>query len=66
MTIPIPTLGSTIEMGKVYHAYYGSNPSPGANISLSITLGSQIGATPGTTIGLSSDFGGRTGPYNYM
>jgi hypothetical protein len=65
MVIAIPNTGSTIAMGKVYHAYYNSTPGAGANISLRATLGSQIGISSGS-ITLSSSFGGRTGPYDYI
>jgi len=64
MTIPIPGTGSTIAMGKVYHAYTNVHPSAGQYVSLRATLGSYIGITTGT-IHLSGSFGGRTGPYDY-
>jgi hypothetical protein len=64
MTIPIPGTGSSIAMGKVFHAYTNIYPSAGQNVSLRATLGSHIGITTGT-IYLSGSFGGRTGPYDY-
>jgi hypothetical protein len=65
MVIPIPNTGSAISMGKVYHAYYNVTPGGGTNVSLRATLGSQIGISSGS-ITLSSSFGGRTGPYDYI
>lgn len=65
MVIAIPNTGSTIRMGGVYRAYYGSAPTTGTNVSLRATLGSQIGISTGS-ISLSSAFGGRTGPYDYI
>lgn len=65
MVIAIPNTGSTIRMGGVYNAYYGSYPTAGTNVSLRATLGSQIGITTGP-ISLSSAFGGQTGPFDYI
>ena len=65
MVIPIPNTGTTIAMGKVYHAYYNVTPGAGANVSLRATLGSHIGITTGA-ISLSAAFGGRTGPFDYI
>ena len=65
MIIPIPNTGTTIAMGKVYHAYFNVTPSPGTNVSLRATLGGQIGIASGS-ITLSATFGGRTGPYDYI
>lgn len=65
MVIAIPATGTTIAMGKVYHAYYNVTPTSGTNVSLRATLGSQIGVTTGA-ISLSAAFGGRTGPYDYL
>jgi hypothetical protein len=64
MVIAIPATGTTIDMGKVYHAYYNVTPGAGADVSLRATLGSNIGITTGS-ISLSSSFGGRTGTYDY-
>lgn len=65
MPIAIPNTGSTIAMGKVRRAYTNVAPTGGANISLRATLGSYIGISSGS-ISLSSSFGGRTGPYDYI
>lgn len=65
MVIAIPNTGSTIRMGGVYNAYYGSYPSAGSNVSLRATLGPNVGITTGP-ISLSSAFGGQTGPYDYI
>lgn len=65
MVIAIPNTGSTIRMGGVYRAYFGSLPTTGTNVSLRATLGAQIGITSGP-INLSSAFGGRTGPFDYI
>jgi hypothetical protein len=65
MVIPIPNTGTTIAMGKVYHAYYNVTPTGGTSVSLRGSLGSQIGITTGS-ISLSSAFGGRTGPFDYI
>jgi hypothetical protein len=58
----IPATGAEITMGRVKQAYTNSI---GSNITLSGTLGSQVGHTAGTQISLSSKFGGRTTPFNY-
>lgn len=65
MVIAIPNTGNTIAMGKVYHAYTNVTPGANANVSLRATLGSYIGITTGS-ISLSSSFGGRLGPYDYI
>ena len=65
MVIAIPNTGSTIAMGKVYHAYYNVTPTAGTVVTLRAKLGSQIGIVSGS-ISLSSSFGGRTGPYDYV
>ena len=65
MVIAIPNTGSTIRMGGVYRAYFGSAPAANSNVRLRATLGAQIGITTGQ-IRLSSSFGGRTGPYDYI
>ena len=65
MVIAIPNTGTTIAMGKVYRAYTNITPGASANVSLRATLGSYIGITTGS-ISLSSSFGGRTGPYDYI
>jgi len=63
MVYSLPVTGTTITMGGVYRAYYGTSSL--SNISLSGTLGSQIGITAGTVTSLSQSFGGRTTPYPY-
>jgi hypothetical protein len=65
MPIAIPNTGSEIRMGGVNRAYTNLIPTAGANISLRATLGSHIGIGTGS-ISLSSAFGGRTGPYDYI
>jgi hypothetical protein len=65
MVISIPNTGSQISMGKVNHAYFNVTPTAGANVSLRATLGAQIGVVSGA-ISLSSAFGGKTGPYDYV
>lgn len=65
MPIAIPNTGSEIRMGGVYRAYTNVTPTGGTNVSLRATLGSYIGVTTGA-ISLSSAFGGRTGPFDYI
>ena len=65
MPIAIPSTGSSIRMGGVYKAYTNITASAGSNVSLRATLGSYLGVSSGT-ITLSSTFGGRTGPYDYI
>jgi hypothetical protein len=65
MPIAIPNTGSEIRMGGVNRAYTTSSSMVGTNISLRATLGSYIGISTGS-ISLSSAFGGRTGPYDYI
>lgn len=65
MPIAIPNTGSTIRMGSVRRAYNNVAPGAGQNISLRATLGAFIGITTGS-ISLSSAFGGRTGPFDYI
>jgi hypothetical protein len=65
MVIAIPITGTTIRMGGVHHAYFGSYPTTGANVTLRGTLGSQIGIVSGS-ISLSSAFGARSGPFDYI
>jgi hypothetical protein len=50
----LPPTGSTITMSQVRN-YFGSSTTP---ITMSF-LGTFVGITPGTTISLSSTFGGR-------
>lgn len=61
----IPATGSEITMGRVQRAYTNSLPTAGSNVTLSGTLGAHVGHTAGTSISLSSKFGGRTTPYTY-
>lgn len=61
----IPATGSEIVLGRVYRSYTNTTPAAGANISLSGTLGAFVGQSAGTTISLSSRFGGQTTPYTY-
>lgn len=65
MIIAIPNTGTQISMGKVYRAYTNVTPTTGVNVSLRATLGPYISITTGS-ISLSSSFGGRTGPYDYL
>jgi hypothetical protein len=65
MPIAIPNTGSAIRMGGVYKAYTNVTAGAGSNVSLRATLGSYIGISTGS-ISLSSAFGGRTGPYDYI
>lgn len=61
----LPASGSSVRMGSVYRAFTNTTPTTGSNISLSSTLGTQIGRTPGQPISFSSAFGGVTTPYDY-
>lgn len=65
MPIAIPNTGSAIKMGGVYYAYNGVAATTGTRVSLRATLGSYIGVSTGS-ISLSSAFGGRTGPFDYI
>jgi ribosomal 30S subunit maturation factor RimM len=55
----IPATGTAIQMGRVRNAYGLSGA-----VRLRADLGAQIGITTGQ-IRLSTDFGGRTTPFNY-
>jgi len=61
----LPATGTEIVMGRVRTAYNNAAPAASQNISLSGTLGGFIGQGAGTSITLSSTFGGRTIPYAY-
>lgn len=65
----IPATGTMIKMGGVYNAYYVSgatgNPAAGTIVTLNAKLGSKIGIAASTITRLSTNFGGRIGPYNY-
>lgn len=72
----LPATGSEITFGRVNKAYTnqalgaaGNAPAGGLNISLSSVLGNNatygIGQAVGTSISLSSRFGGRSYPYTY-
>lgn len=56
-------------MGGVWAAYTaGALPPAGTNVSLNATLGvTKTGLkAPGASTPLSSTFGGRIGPFNYV
>jgi hypothetical protein len=56
-------------MGGVYAAYTaGALPPAGTNVSLNAMLGVSKSALKalGATTPLSSTFGGRVGPFNYV
>jgi hypothetical protein len=55
----IPATGTEIQMGRVRNAYGLSGAA-----RLRADLGAQIGITTGQ-IRLSTDFGGRTTPFDY-
>ena len=55
----IPATGTEIQMGRVRNAYGLSGAA-----RLRTDLGNQIGITTGQ-IRLSTDFGGRTTPFDY-
>jgi hypothetical protein len=55
----IPATGTQIQMGRVRNAYGLSG-----TVTLRVNLGAQIGITTGQ-IRLSTDFGGRTTPFDY-
>jgi len=55
----IPATGTQIQMGRVRTAYGLSG-----TVRLRADLGAQIGITTGQ-IRLSTDFGGRTTPFDY-
>jgi hypothetical protein len=59
----LPATGSAIVMGNVYRQYYNATATGGTNVALRSTLGSRISITSGA-ISFSSNFGGRTTPYN--
>jgi hypothetical protein len=61
----LPATGSEIVMGRVRRAYGNQSypPPAGTNITLSGTLGGQVGQSQGTQISLSARFGGRLTPY---
>jgi len=60
----LPATGTTITMGRVYHAYTNITAGAGSNINLRATLGPYISITTGS-ISLSANFGGRTTLYAY-
>lgn len=69
MVTPIPATGTAIKMGGVWAAYTaGAAPPAGTNVSLNATLGvTKTGLrTAGQITPLSSTFGGRQGPFNYV
>jgi hypothetical protein len=69
MVTPIPATGTAIRMGGVYAAYTaGSLPPGGTNVTLNAMLGvTKSGLrTAGQITPLSTTFGGRTGPFNYV
>lgn len=69
MVTAIPATGTAIRMGGVWAAYTaGALPPGGTNVSLNAVLGvTKTGLkTAGAVTPLSSTFGGRTGPFNYV
>jgi hypothetical protein len=56
----LPATGSAISFGNVKRGY--SNTT-GSNVTLRGVLGGYLGISAGA-VGLSSQFGGRTTPYN--
>ena len=69
MVTAIPATGTTIKMGGVWAAYTaGVLPTAATGVSLNSVLGvTKSGlVTAGTITPLSSTFGGRTGPFNYV
>ena len=61
----LPATGTEIAMGRIRKAYYNVAPAAGQNITLSGALGPYKGMSSGTTISMSSTFGGATTPYAY-
>lgn len=69
MVTAIPATGTTIKMGGVWAAYTaGVLPTANTGVSLNSVLGvTKSGLkTAGAVTPLSSTFGGRTGPANYV
>lgn len=62
----LPATGSTITMGRVYHAYTNATAVGGTNVRLNATLGvSYGGKAANASTAFSSTFGGKTTPYTY-
>lgn len=59
----LPATGSAITFTNVRKGYGNTTPGAGANVSLRGTLGAYVGISTGA-ISLSSNFGGRTTPYD--
>jgi hypothetical protein len=59
----LPATGSAITFGRVKKGYSNSAAGAGQNIALRGTLAAYLGISTGS-ISLSSQFGGRTTPYN--
>jgi len=70
MVTAIPATGTSIRMGGVYNAYYvpGATGAPAAGtiVTLNVKLGSKIGIAANSITLLSTNFGGRVGPNNYV
>lgn len=69
MVTAIPATGTAIKMGGVWAAYTaGALPPASTNVSLNNVLGvTKSGLrTAGQVTPLSSTFGGKTGPANYV
>jgi hypothetical protein len=71
----LPATGAALSFGQINRSFTniapntaGDAPSGGQNIKLSSVLGNRatytIGQTVGTTISLSTTFGGKTTPYS--
>lgn len=61
----VPATGSEVVLGRIYKAYTNTTPTAGSAVKLSATLGAYMGQAAGTTISLSSRFGGQPTPYAY-
>ncbi len=59
----LPATGSAITFTNVRKGYGNVTPGAGSNVALRATLGGYVGISSGA-ISLSSNFGGRTTPYN--
>lgn len=60
----LPATGTTITVGRTFHAYTNVTAGAGTYVQLRATLGPYIGITT-YAISLSASFGGRTTPYTY-
>jgi len=59
----LPATGSAITFTNVQKGYGNTTPGAGANVALRGSLGGYVGISSGA-ISLSTNFGGRTTPYN--